>query len=71
MEDPAETIPTPVSLRGIRVAAAVGAVVGCAAVVAGFSFGIVYGLIALFAFPAVPMVFVLAFEGVRGTPTDG
>lgn len=56
------------SLRGIRVVALVGAAVAVIAVIVGFSFGFIYGVLALVALPAVPLLFVLGFEVVRGTP---
>lgn len=67
MEAHDDTSPQPSSLVGIRVAAAVGAVVAVVAVVVGFSVGAVYGVVALVALPAIPLAFVLAFESIRGT----
>jgi hypothetical protein len=55
------------SLRSIRIVAAVGALVAIAAVVLGFSTSLLYGFVALVALPAVPLLFVLAFEAIRGT----
>jgi len=65
-ESPDPTTSAP-SLTGIRIVAAIGAVVAVAVVVAGFSFGLAYGLGALLALPVIPLGLVLAFEAVRGT----
>ena len=53
------------SLTGIRIAAALGLVVGIAGVVYAFTVSWWFGLIALFLVPAIPMGFVLATEAAR------
>ena len=65
MEPNGEAASAAQSLRAIRVVASIGALVAIAAVVVGFSFGLFYGLGALVALPAVPLLFVLAFEAIR------
>lgn len=67
VEDSGEIAPVDTSLVGIRVAAAIGAVIALVAVAIGFSFGLVYGIVALVAVPAVPLLFVLAFEAMSDT----
>jgi hypothetical protein len=62
-----EASPPAVSLRAMRVAAAIGTVVAIAAVVVGFSIGLLYGIVALVALPAIPLLFVLGFEALRRT----
>ena len=51
----------------MRVAASIGAVVAIVAVVVGFSIGLLYGIVALVALPAIPLLFVLGFEALRRT----
>ncbi|MEQ8840981.1 MAG: hypothetical protein RIB98_08370 [Acidimicrobiales bacterium] len=70
MEESTEPPVVSNSLRGIRVAAMIGTVVALALVVVGFSTGIVFGLVALFALPAIPLIFVLGFEAVVGTRAE-
>lgn len=53
------------SLTGIRVAAAIGLLVGLAVVGLAFTQAWWMGLGALFVVPAIPMGFVLATEAVR------
>ncbi|MEZ5243497.1 MAG: hypothetical protein R2707_00250 [Acidimicrobiales bacterium] len=55
----------PGSLRSLRVAAAIGALAAFVVVGVGFSFGLVYGIVALIALPAIPLLFVLGFEALR------
>ena len=57
------------SLRALRVAAAVGALVSIAGVVVAFQFGVVYGIAALFVVPVLPLAFVFAVEAVRRSPS--
>ncbi len=59
--------PTAPSLRSLRIVAAIGTLAALAAVVLGFSTSLLYGFLALVALPAVPLLFVLAFEAIRGT----
>lgn len=63
MRDNGDTA-APQSLRGIRIAAAIGFLVAVAAVVVGFGIGPLYGIGAMIAVPLVPLLFVLGFEAV-------
>lgn len=65
VQEPEDSTPVDQSLVAIRVVAAVGALVAMIAVVVGFGYGVVYGIGALLVLPALPLLFVLAFEAVR------
>lgn len=54
------------SLTGIRIAAAIGFLVGVALVALAFTQSWWMGVGALFVVPAIPMGFVLTIEAVRG-----
>jgi hypothetical protein len=54
------------ALRGLRVAAVVGGIAACVLVVVGFTVSLIAGLVALFLFPVIPLVFVLGLEAIRG-----
>ena len=53
------------SLRAVRVAAAIGAVLALAMVAVGFRYGVIYGILAFVALPVLPLAFVFAIEAVR------
>jgi hypothetical protein len=53
------------SLRSLRIVAGIGALSAIAVVAVGFSFGLLYGVVALVALPAIPLLFVLGFEALR------
>lgn len=65
MNESIEATPPAESLWALRVAAAIGVVVAIVAVVVGFSFGAIYGVLALVALPAIPLLFVLGLEALR------
>lgn len=70
MEEPSEPVEVSASLRGLRVAALIGTVVALAIVAVGFVHGLMFGLIALFVLPAIPLIFVLGVETVRSDRAD-
>lgn len=57
--------PPDASLRAVRVAAAIGALLALAIVALGFRYGVIYGVIAVVALPVLPLAFVFAIEAVR------
>lgn len=63
--DPSPSLEPDPSLTGIRIAAAVGFLVGAGVVAFAFAESVWMGFGALFVVPAIPMGFVLAVEAAR------